>query len=259
MKSQVRSSFFEWWVMFASLCFFLRQKFLQLRWVKLFSYYLGRKKQLQYSLEFSAPNVKKVCSCYQSNSASISWFWTLPLFLSSRAGVLNSSASCFLLVDDVMQHVVVPCPGWHRSECKSWMLMWSTGQAKLRAAHEHSVLFGLLHVHLDGDSGTQWERNGHCEINSQEMSGGQFKHKSCCLISCALSPKQILVMFMKLILGNRCGKRFISSWSCFFIYFVLLVCNVRGCFIWKWSYTSKRALRVALWPLFPCLASLGHE
>ena len=38
--------------------------------------------------------------------------------------------------------------------------------------------------------------------NSLEMSGGQFKHKSCCLISCALSPKQILVMFMKLILGN---------------------------------------------------------
>ena len=32
-------------------------------------------------------------------------------FLSSWASVLNSSASCFLLVDDVMQHVVVPCPG----------------------------------------------------------------------------------------------------------------------------------------------------
>ena len=38
----MRSSFFEWWVMFASLCFFLRQKFLQLRWVKLCSYYLGK-------------------------------------------------------------------------------------------------------------------------------------------------------------------------------------------------------------------------
>ena len=93
----MRSSFFEWWVMFASLCFFLRQKFLQLRWVKLCSYYLGRKKQLQYSLEFSAPNVKKVCSCYQSNSASISWFWTLPLFYQAELASSIAPRAAFSL------------------------------------------------------------------------------------------------------------------------------------------------------------------